>query len=148
MDPKRHIYTCTQKDAPGTAGLFYPKEKRIVLVRDRPGFENMLAHVKRYIDGDVSIAEYVGMTKDEERLYTLCRKLAERIEEDDGAEFAERIRCSGLSDAEIELIPFGPLPVWAGLRRRKREDGAAMVLFQYGVACGKRIERHRRRKEG
>ena len=145
LDTAHRIYTCTQEDAPGTAGLFQPREWRIVLVRDRPNFENTLALVRRYMDEDISVSEYMSMNKDEERLYTLCRKLADRIEEDDGAEFAEKVRYSGGSDAEIEAIPYGAFSVWRGLRRREDVDSAAMILFQYGVACGKRIERRKRK---
>lgn len=145
LDTAHRIYTCTQEDAPGTAGLFQPGEWRIVLVRDRPNFENTLALVRRYMDEDISVSEYMSMNEDEERLYTLCRKLADRIEEDAGAEFAEKVRYSGGSDAEIEAIPYGAFSVWRGLRRREDVDSAAMILFQYGVACGKRIERHRRK---
>ncbi len=79
LDSAHRIYTCTQEDAPGTAGLFQPEEWRIVLVRDRPGFENTL--VRRYMDGDISVPEYMNMSKDEERLFTLCRKLAARIKD-------------------------------------------------------------------
>lgn len=145
LDPAHRIYTCTQEDAPGLVGLFQQREWRIILVRDRPDFENTLARVIRYMDEDIEISEYMNMDKDEEHIFSCCRQLSFRILEDRGAEFALRTKPTWATDEELALIPFPMLSVLCGLQRVKNAEDTAINMFWYGVACGKRIERHRRK---